>query len=280
MKRRTWRNALLPLVGPSVRRRGAPLAAITAVACLLTATAARGQSRPFVFTITTAPPSPTHRWSLEYDAGYAERTDDPFGFDGVEQRLAAQGALGAGFTLLAQVGVGLGGEGAETMGQIEVLKDLLGADRDVNLSIGMGARHEWEGATDLLGRIVVGHTFARSSLFGNVNLEKSFAADRDDIDIITTLGYLHRLTASIHGGVELVAEDLEGLWEANEAEGGAKVFVGPTIHVAPPRSRFYFSLSGGPILYATHSSGTSEAPRPLGAQSNGYTIRLTLGYGL
>jgi len=45
----------------------------------------------------------------------------------------------------------------------------------------------------------------------------------------------------VHHGVEALGEDLEGFWEPEEAEGG-------------------------------------DAPRPLGASGNGYTLRFSLGW--
>jgi hypothetical protein len=98
------------------------------------------------------------------------------------------------------------------------------------------------------------------------------------VDLITSVGWLHRAGAALHWGAEAIGEDLEGFWEPDEAEGGAKLFVGPSVHWSPPRSRLSASLCGGPIVYATRNSRTSDAPRPLAATGNGYTVRLSVGY--
>jgi hypothetical protein len=90
--------------------------------------------------------------------------------------------------------------------------------------------------------------------------------------------FLFTVTTAPPSGVEAFGEDLEGFWDGEEAEGGAKLFVGPSVHVAPAGRRIYGSVCGGPILYATHSDRMSGAPRPLGATGNGYTLRLTVGY--
>jgi hypothetical protein len=240
---------------------------------------AQAQVRPFVFTVTTTTPSETERWTVQYDAGYAERTAAPFGYDGLEQRVGIQGSLGAGFTVLGQLGLGMAGQGAtHSTQEAEVLKDVLGATRGVQLASGLGVRREWEGTTVLLGRVALGHRFTRSSVFGNVRFEKPFAKGRDGLDLITSVGWLHRAGGSVHVGVEAIGEDLEGFWDPEEGEGGAKLFAGPSIHLAPASRRFYASLCGGPILYATHSDRTSAALRPLGASGNGYTLRLSVGF--
>jgi hypothetical protein len=251
---------------------------VTVLAWLALGGSAYAQGRPFVFTVTTTPPSPRDRWTAQYDVGTADRTADPFGYDGLEQRARIQGALGAGWTVVGEVGLGLDGQDTNTTQELEALKDVLGARHAVQLAGGLGVRREWEGTTVLLGRVVMGHEFRRSSVFGNLRFEKPLATDRDSVDLITSLGWAHRVGGSLRLGVEAIGEDLEGFWEAEEAEGGAKLFVGPSIQLAPSRSPVYASLCGGPIVYATQSGRASTAVRPLGATGNGYTLRLTVGY--
>ncbi len=241
---------------------------------------AEAQVRPFVFTVTTAPTQGSERWTVQYEAGYAERTAAPFGADGLQQRMAVQGELGGGFTLLGRLGVDNGNDqpATGTTQEAEILKDLLGPHRGLRLAGGVGMRHEWEGTTTLLGRVSLGHTFPASSLFGNLRFEKPLGTGRDALDLVTTAGWLHRIGPALHLGVEAIGEDLEGFWDPQEAEGGAKLFVGPSLHLAPVGRRFYASVCGGPILYATHSPFSSGAPRPLAASGNGYTVRVSLGY--
>ena len=240
--------------------------------------------RPFVFTVTTTQVPGSERWSVHYDAGYAERTATPFGYGGVEQRVGVQGALGSGFTVLGQLGLGLdtgNGQSTSIMQEAEILKDLLGPSRGLQLATGLGVRREWQGTTALLGRVSLGHVFAGSSLFGNLRFERPLAEGRDGVDLITSIGWLFRVGSALHLGLETIGEDFEGFWEAEEAEGGAKLFVGPSAHLTSANRRLYASLCGGPIFYATRSGRTSGAPRPLGGSGsgNGYTLRLSVGYG-
>jgi hypothetical protein len=153
-----------PPTVPTPSRRARRLLPFLAIAWLGPA-GASAQVRPFIYTVTTAPGRGERSWTAFYDAGYADRTTEPFGFDGVEQRL----------------------------------------------------------------------------------------------------------------GVEAIGEDLEGLWEAEEAEGGAKLYIGPAIHWARSDGRLWASLGGGPVVYASRSDARSPAPRPLGADGNGFTVRMALG---
>ncbi len=81
----------------------------------------------------------------------------------------------------------------------------------------------------------------------------------------------------------MMGQDLEGFWDSEEAEGGAKLLIGPSINVAPQSSRFSFSVSGGPVFYATHSTAVaSGAIRDVGNVSaqNGYALRAMVSFNL
>ena len=60
-------------------------------------------------------------------------------------------------------------------------------------------------------------------------------------------------------------------------QGGARLFVGPALHVAPPGSKLQLSLVGGPMIHATRNNYSSNAPRAL-AGSKGYAARASLAY--
>jgi hypothetical protein len=250
---------------------------------LLLAGSVGAEDRPFVFTVTTSPSgsasgSDARPWTAYYDSGYGERTGQPFGYDGVEQRIGVQGRLGAGLTLLGHVGLGIGDDATRSSQQGELLKDMLRSTSRVRLAVGVGARREWEGTSAALARVCLGWSGKKTVLFGNVLLEKPFAAGRDAVDLITTLGWLQGVGNGFRIGVEAVGEDLEGFWEAEEAEGGAKLYAGPALHWTGPAGRLWVSAGGGPIVYATRSPRSSPAPRPLDATGNGFTVRVSVGY--
>lgn len=49
-------------------------------------------------------------------------------------------------------------------------------------------------------------------------------------------------------------------------------------HLAPAGRAWSASICGGPILYATRSSRSSAAVRPLEAAGNGFTMRFAVAY--
>jgi hypothetical protein len=253
------------------------------LACLLLGGPAEAQDRPFVFTVTTSSSSvatePDNRsWTAYYDAGYGERTATPIGYDGVEQRFGVQGRLGAGFTLLGHFSLGMGDVDTRSSQQAELLKDVLGSSSKLRFAVGVGARREWQGTSTALARLCLGWSSPQTVLFGNLRIEKPFAAGRDAVDLITTVGFLQKLGRGVRLGVETVGEDLEGFWQPDEAEGGAKLYAGPALHWTAPAGRLWMTASGGPILYATRSSRSSPAPRSLDAAGNGFTMRVSVGY--
>jgi hypothetical protein len=250
-------------------------AAVLALSLVTARAGASEPPRPFLF--TTVAPIEERGWVAHYDAGYSERADASVSENGFEQRVGVQGRLGHGLTLLGRVGLVVDeGRNAGGTGEAEVLKDVASWD-GVRTSLGGGVRREAAGVTVLLARVAVGKTFSRSALWSNLRLERPLASGRDAVDLITSIGWTRRLGRSLHAGVEALGEDLEGFWEAEEAEGGARLFVGPSLRLAPPQRRWQVSLAAGPVLRASRSSRQSEAGRALDPR-DGYVVRASLGY--
>jgi len=61
---------------------------------------------------------------------------------------------------------------------------------------------------------------------GELVLEKAFAEGRDPIDLHLSLTNSVPVLPFLHLGVEYRGDDLEDLWEEEEAEGGARHFAG------------------------------------------------------
>ena len=90
----------------------------------------------------------------------------------------------------------------------------------------------------------------------------------------------YRVWRNLLAGVEALGEDLEGFWEEDEAEGGAKLLIGPSVNLSPKDSRFSLSACGGPVIYATRSQAVpSEAVRDLPFK-NGFTVQARIVYDL
>lgn len=239
------------------------------------------QPQPFLFTINTLNPA-ARGWSLNYNGGYGERTVTPLGYDGLDQNIGVKGYLGAKFNLLASMGIGFGNNGdIKSLQQAEVMRDFIGGNVPMGFRIGasLGFRREFNNDKVALSRIMAAYENPDWKLGANVRFEKAFDKGRDDIDVISTLGIHRQISGQLFGGIEAVGQDLEGFWETNEAEGGARLLVGPSLNYAPIASRFSFTLCGGPIIYATRSTPTFNefAVREL-PTSNGFTMKFNVGF--
>jgi hypothetical protein len=134
------------------------------------------------------------------------------------------------------------------------------------------------GADVLLSRVVAGRDVHSWRLGGHMLFEKPFSAGRDPVDVILTLGVARRLTRLLHVGLEMIGEDLEGFWEVEEAEGGARLLLGPSIRLAAPGQRWQFGAAGGPMIQSGASSRQSEASRTLPASATAFAVKASLSY--
>ncbi len=237
---------------------------------------------PFLFSVSTLTPE-NSKWNLDYSGSYGERVATPFGYEGVSQQISVNGYLGKQFTVHANAALGFPNENnVSSAFQAEIIRDLVGGKKYLGLRIGagLGVRNDFTNVNSMLGRATISYAGIKWKAGGNLLFEKALASDRDVIDIITSIGFHYRIYQSFFGGVEAIGEDLEGLWDEEEAEGGAKVMVGPSLNLTPKDSRFSFSLSGGPVIYATQNQATNpDAVRELPSQS-GLLVRAKIIFKL
>jgi hypothetical protein len=146
------------------------------------------------------------------------------------------------------------------------------------LAIGGGVLHEAGGASVLLTRIVAGRETPGTRIHGNLLLEHPLATGRDAFDVITSIGWAARVTPALAIGVEGIGEDLEGFWDPTEAEGGARLLVGPSVHVAPQGKRWQLSVTGGPTFHPTTTTGSSDALRELPPVTGRYDYALRMTF--
>ena len=237
---------------------------------------------PFLFSKTTLTPEDL-KWSMDYSTSYGERVSGPFGNEGVGQQVGVKGYLGKQFTLYAHAGFAITSDNKVTSAQqVEIIHDFIGGKKNqgLRLGIGLGAGKDFSNVGSLLGRIAVSYDAPRWKAGGNLLLEKAFASNRDKIDVISSFGFHHVLFGKLYGGFETVGEDLEGFWDQEEAEGGAKLLVGPSLNMTTNNSKISFSLSGGPVFYATQNQITNpDAIRELPSQA-GLTLRAKVTFNL
>jgi hypothetical protein len=266
-----------------MRTTGRVFAAIAAIVFSASSAAAQdpaapAQDRRFLFSVSTIPVE-RPRATVQVDSGFGERAFDVTDSDRPEQRLSVQAFLGHRVTFLGKVGVSTDESDLRSSQQGELLYGVVHAPKvEGSLAVGMGIRHEPSGVNVLLGRVVAGRSFNAWRLDGNALFEKPYATGRDAVDLITTMGVSRRLKPALYAGIEFIGEDLEGFWEAAEAEGGARILIGPSIRVAPPNKRWQVSVAGGPMIHATQSGLSSEATRGLAMSGgdSGYAVRAAL----
>jgi hypothetical protein len=144
------------------------------------------------------------------------------------------------------------------------------------IAAGGGVLHEGGGVDVLLGRFVAARESEFWRLNGNVLLQKPVGVpDRDALDVLTTIGWARRINAAVSLGVEAIGEDLEGFWEQAEAEGGARLLAGPSVHVAPKGTKWQLTATGGPTFHPSDTGRTSGALRDLPPTTSrvGYAVR-------
>jgi hypothetical protein len=133
--------------------------------------------------------------------------------------------------------------------QVEILRPLFSI-RSTSLAGGGGIRQEWDGTRVLIGRMLAGADVAGGRLEGGLVLERATSSriKRDSADVVTTVGWSRRVGERIDLGVEGIGQDLEGFWNSAEAEGGAKLLVGPSLHVRSKSGNWSATATAGPVL--------------------------------
>ena len=245
------------------------------IVCITASLPASAQDRPFLFSVTTSRDPAATALRVDYDAGVSERAFQSDTGNQPEQRVAVQ-VTGGRWTMIGRVGVVSAGSAYHSSQSGEVLVSLVSpATKGLALAAGGGVLHEAAGTDVLLARVVGGHEAERWRLQGNLLFEKPLTPGRDAVDLITTVGWARRLTPSIALGVEGLAEDLEGFWNPLEAEGGARILVGPSLHVAPSGRKWQLTATGGPMFHPANSGLSSDALRDLPPATGrlGYAFR-------
>jgi hypothetical protein len=241
---------------------------------------AAAQERPFIFSVATAvDEKPAVR--VDYDLGVGERAFQSDISNQPEQRVGVQASVGR-ITFLGRVGIAEVGSSYQSSQSGEALYSFLRPNQHVALAAGGGVLHEAGGVNVLLARVAAGRVAESWRLHGNVLFQKPLSSDRDAVDLITSVGWAHTLSRSVSLGVEAIGEDLEGFWESEEAEGGARLLAGPTVHIAPSGQRWQLTATGGPMFHPADTGRTSGALRDLPPDPNrvSYAFKASLSIGL
>jgi hypothetical protein len=247
------------------------------IVCSLMSAPALAQDRPFVFSLTTARDTATTKVRVDYDVGIGEQTFRASSASGPEHRVGVQASVGR-WTLVGRFGVSSTGQAYASSQQGEVLYSFTApASTGFALAAGGGVLHEAGGVEVILGRVTAGRETASWRLHGNALFQKPIGQERDAIDLVTSVGWAKKVGSSFALGVEAIGEDLEGFWEAEEAEGGARLLVGPSVHLAPPGRKWQLTAAGGPMFHRRNSGLESGAERDLPAITSpaSYAVKLS-----
>jgi hypothetical protein len=251
------------------------------IATVLVCCLSQAQDRPYLFSASHPTPKYGHLLA-EVEVGYGVRAARPFGEDGLEQRTGITFGLSDMVSVFATAGMLIDRETKFQGGlfQGEVRARLLEADSQwVNLSLGAGYIREYLGANVLFGRIVVARDFSRFNISANTVFEKAFVEGRDAIDVITSLGFSYGISENFRPAVEVLGEDLEGFFDPTEAEGGARLLVGPTLHFLAFDKAVQITVGGGAIFYLTQNAPTNVIQTKPAYNKNGFSVRCSLVYG-
>ena len=255
---------------------------ICLIPCLMAALAApvAAQERPFLLSIAT-PRDTRPSVRFDYDAGIGERAFQSDLATRPEQRVGVQASRGR-LTLVARVGLATTGSSYQSAQSGEALYAFVAPGRGVAVAAGGGVLHEAGGVNVLLARVVAGHSTEVWNLQGNLLLQKPMSSGRDAIDLITSVGWSRTLVRGVALGVEAIGEDLEGFWEPNEAEGGARLLAGPSVRIAPNGRRWQLIAMGGPMFHPSDTGRASGALRelPPDRARTGYAFKVSLSLDL
>lgn len=255
--------------------------AIAVVTLLQLPGVCNAQGRPFVYSLLpAAPATPANR--LYADMAYGHDLFQNLGPENFEQRVGLVAPLRAALSLVAEVGWAPHDDATRADATVrgELLARLPVRGR-ATLALSAGAMRDYSRTPVALARVVFGYAWPRTVVAANLRIEHPFGDEarddgRDPLDVIVTSGVSHAVSGTFRLGVESVAEDLEGLVESDEAEGGAKLMLGPSLGFAPPGAHWSVVLTAGPVLHLSSSSvdgSSSGAPRDL---TNGSIIRTSV----
>jgi len=237
--------------------------------------AASAQDRPFVFSVTTAAPADRPQARVDVDFGFGEQAFRASSANGPEQRIGVHASAGR-WTFLGRLGRASIDSQVETSQQGEVLFALRATA--TSIAAGGGLLHEADGTNVLLARVAAGRNTKGWRADGNVLFQKPLEEGRDALDMIVSGGWGRKIGRANLLGIEGIGEDLEGFWEKEEAEGGARLLLGPSWHLAPPGRRWQLSLVGGPVFLATTSGRANDALRALPPVTNSVSYAVKMSF--
>ena len=236
--------------------------------CACASGRAFAQAPPLVFTAPTPEPGSSET-VLQASATVEERGLALW--DGTESDVGVGVALSASRWTVRSISsmttLPVEGHDRPTFQQVEVVRRLFSTG-SMSVAGGGGIRQEWDGTRVLVGRVLAGSDLGRGRLQGSLVMEHTMSSPliHDAADVVTSLGWSRRIGERFSAGVEGIGQDLEGLWNPAEVDGGAKLLVGPSFHVQSTRGDWAASFTAGPVI---HPASVASPPGIRPADSSG-----------
>jgi hypothetical protein len=222
------------------------------------------EERPFAFLLDPTTPS-AGDLSVEYALGYASGTAADRPLPTAVAPSGAQHALTFGYGISDRIAPLVsfrvlqpttGGGSAQATGNVGARFQLTNPQTArFRLTVATVAFREFEGDLGAYARVAGSYDIGKLRLAANVHLEHVFADNRDAVDVLGLAGVSYRLLDMLRVGVEYVGQDLEGMADDDEAEGGAHHYVGPSLAVVLLRERLQ--------LTASAAAGLGEQAQPI-----------------
>jgi hypothetical protein len=239
---------------------------MTALASVLRPAPAVAQiAAPSLLFTAPQPDASLHVGEAETTTAIGERSLLLFQGQTFDPGTSIEARSGRGFVVRSSIGsvdFTAGGQRFRSFQQLEVLRSIRSTGR-AQFAVGGGVRQDWGGAQTFVGRVIAGIRIAGGRLEGNAVIEKGekggASGRRDAFDVITTVGWSRAVNERVALGIEGIGQDLEGFWEHDEAEGGARLLIGPSVRVASPGKRWSVGVAGGPLLRSTSTASGTPA---------------------
>ncbi len=231
---------------------------------------AEAEELPFLYQGTGSEVGDSIGVAIELEGAVGTREARPFGKDGFENLLRVKFSPIENLTLQAHGGMVFDSSGFDSyqLGA-EVAYRVLQQDANfVNLSLAAGYVYDYWKVHIPRARFSLWHSFGRFTLLGSSLLEFPLSGNRDEVDMIVSIAGSFDFNRYVRLGAEVMGEDLEGFWEEEEAEGGAKIIAGPTLWLGDSQA-FYFKMNVSAVVPATQNTPAYGQKSGLGVLARG-----------
>ena len=217
--------------------------------------------------------------TADYESALGSREARPFGEQGVEQgvriRYRPMGRVTVetwGGVLFTEAGYA-GGAGA-VEAHLGVIDQ--GETSPVAVTVSVGGMLDYQQVLVPRARLTVHREQGLWDLTASSLVEVPLSEVRDEVDLIVGLAALRPVGGGVHLGAEVMGEDLEGFWEEDEAEGGAKLVAGPTAFI-PITQHLRLKGNVSAVIPATQNVPTRVEDGVVIPNEPGVLARVALG---